>query len=234
MNPRKSEKLRVLFIGNSYTYFNSLPEMFSALSEAEGFPNETFSHVKGGWTLEKMADAADEVGALVAETLAEKRLDVVFVQEQSLRPVTDREKFFEGVRALYEKIRKSGARTVMYETWARSTESEDLEKYGLTNKSMTEGLIDAYGRIAEELGIEVSRVGHAFYEVHTHHPEIELYDKDKTHPSYAGSALAALVHFATVFRRSPIGVKWRAELERPEWQSVLEAAAHRAVFGDKL
>mgnify|MGYP002518074687 CR=1 FL=1 len=35
------------------------------------------------------------------------------------------------------------------------------------------------------------------------HPEIELYDPDLTHPSYAGSCLAAMTHYRTLFGQVP-------------------------------
>jgi hypothetical protein len=34
-------------------------------------------------------------------------------------------------------------------------------------------------------------------------PEIDLYDPDKSHPSYAGSCVAALCHYKTVFGEMP-------------------------------
>ena len=34
-------------------------------------------------------------------------------------------------------------------------------------------------------------------------PEIDLYDPDKSHPSYAGTCVAALSHYKTVFGEMP-------------------------------
>ena len=40
-------------------------------------------------------------------------------------------------------------------------------------------------------------------EISETHPEIDLYDPDLTHPSYAGSCLSAMTHYRTIFGEMP-------------------------------
>ena len=231
MRIEQGKRLRVLFIGNSYTYFHNSYDIFVEIAAAEGYPIDMSAIYKGGWTLEKMADATDECGAQVERAFLEEKFDVVFMQEQSLRPAIDPERFYAGARALCSKVKANGAWGIFFETWGRHTASPDLDTYAMTNKTMTERLVAAYEKMAEEHSFKVSHVGKAFYDVHTNHPEIEIYDNDKTHPSYYGSVLIALTHYATLYGRSPIGIGWRGNFEKPQWQHTLEQAAHRAVFG---
>jgi hypothetical protein len=70
-------------------------------------------------------------------------------------------------------------------------------------------------------------------DVYTNHPEIELYHEDKTHPSAAGTYLAALCHYAKLYRKSPIGVSYRFGVENEEEALILQKAAHKAVFGEE-
>ena len=88
--------------------------------------------------------------------------------------------------------------------------------------------------IAAELESALSPVGSAFYDVYTNHPEIELYNEDKSHPSLAGSYLAALCHYAAVWGKSPIGVRFVPRGISAQDALILQTAAHQAVFGGSI
>ena len=91
-----------------------------------------------------------------------------------------------------------------------------------------------YEAFGEKLSIPVSPAGAAFYIVHGEHPEIELYSPDKYHPSMAGTYLAALCHYATIFGKSPIGVTYMPSAVTAEQAKILQQAAHDAVYGESL
>ena len=57
---------------------------------------------------------------------------------------------------------------------------------------MTQKLIASYGAIAEELSIDVSHVGTAFYDLYTNNPKLNVYDTDLSHPSAFGSYIVAV------------------------------------------
>ncbi len=220
---------RVLFIGNSYTYYNDLWDLFTQAGESLGY-TITADHVtQGGYYLDQYLNEKDEFGIKMLQCFAKNSYDVVFIQEQSTCPVQDYDRFEAGVKALDEKIRANGAKTILYQTWGRQTGSPTLIALGWTNQSMTQDLIAAYNRAAGEIGAMVSPVGAAFYEVYTTHSEIELYDPDTTHPSLAGSYLAALCHLATFTGADVREVTFDAGLGE-ETASVLREAAHAAVF----
>src|SRR5262245_23227206 len=58
---------RVLFVGNSYTYFNDLPEMLAALAAAGGHALETRMVAPGGWRLRDHFEGGEALGVLRAE-----------------------------------------------------------------------------------------------------------------------------------------------------------------------
>lgn len=191
------EKYRVLFIGNSYTYFNDMPNaLFEVIAKEAGVDVEVDRVVKGGWTLERHADPEGETGALVAQKLAGEPYDYVILQEQSLYPSTDPERFFSAVRVLVDRIRATGAMPVLYSTWGRKTGSTKLAEINMTNESMTYATARSYRDIGAELSVDVAYVGLAFFDIGD---KIELYDADKTHPSREGSYLAALCLFIRIF-----------------------------------
>lgn len=189
----------VLFIGNSYTYYNDMPTIFADIAAEQGIPVNVASVTKGGYTLQKLADPNDKYGKLANDILCSQRFDVTFLQEQSLRPIVDHEKFLDGAKLLDARIRQNGSKTVLYQTWGRNSDSQDLRDLNLTTRSMSEKLSAAYKAVAKELSCTVSPVGDAFLYVSENYPSVELYNPDNSHPSLIGSALAALCHYVTIF-----------------------------------
>ena len=119
-----------------------------------------------------------------------------------MRPAINAPAFYDGVRALAEKIRGIGAQPVLYATWGRKTGSDTLEKYNFTNEEMTYKLAAAYDAIAKELEIPVVHVGLAFFDLYTN-SALELYNADKSHPSATGSYIAAMSLFCQIFGYAP-------------------------------
>ena len=134
-------------------------------------------------------------------------MDVCFLQEHSVVPITDFDRFRDSAAALMA-LAGPQVRYILYQTWGRKAGSDFLAERGLTSRTMAQKLFAAYGAAAEQLGAEVSPVGQCFLEIYENHPEIELYDSDLTHPSYEGSCLAAIVHFRTVFGEYPADTGW--------------------------
>lgn len=232
--PPQKEKLSVLFIGNSYTYYNNMPtSIFGAIAEAAGYEANVISITGGGWNLYQHADVYDQCGMKVANQLLPKNVymyDYVVLQEQSMRPASsDLATFYDAVRTLSTRIRGIEATPILYSTWGRPTGSDYLTTSGLTNETMTWKLAASYTAIAEELNIPVGYVGLAFYEVYTGDSGIDLYDPDLTHPSYAGSYLAAMTLFAKMTGKDPTTVDYNGDLSAAD-AAVLKQAAKNAVF----
>ncbi len=184
--------LHVLFIGNSYTYVNDLPLLTRRL--AASVPDapavEVMKVTVGGATLERHWLEGDAI-----EVIRQGGWSHVVLQEQSTRPITDREQFFKYARLLDGEIRKSGAQTVFYLTWARQHLPE-------TQQALT----DAYMSIADELGAMVSPVGIAWALAIQGRPTLALHHEDQSHPSPSGTYVAACVFYATLLGRSPEGL----------------------------
>ncbi|QHJ01664.1 hypothetical protein GT347_21495 [Xylophilus rhododendri] len=100
-----------------------------------------------------------------------------------------------------EIVRKHGARPVFFMSWAYQDHPE-----------MTQGLAEAYTQIGNDNDALVIPAGLAFARSLRDHPEIPLYVADKRHPTLAGGYLAAATTYATIWRRSPVGLKETAGL----------------------
>src|SRR5262245_8464788 len=120
----------------------------------------------------------------------------------------------ENVRLFDGAIKTAGAKTVLYMTWAR-------QHAPATQKALT----DAYTAIGRELAATVVPVGTAWQQFLRRHDRPALYDKDGSHPSPAGSYLAACVFLATLFRISPVGIDGEVPgLSREEIERLQSAA----------
>lgn len=226
----KDVTYRFLFIGNSYTYYNELWTMFRSVAQSAGYRVRVDSVTKGAYYLDQFADANDTYGAQVKEKLEKNTYDYVFLQEQSTAPILHYDRFSAGAQTLFGMISDNGAECLLYQTWGRKAGHSTLEKNNWTNESMTRDLEAAYGRLADALQVRVSPVGTAFYKAYTEHPEIDLYDEDLTHPSRAGTYLAALCHFATVMGEDPVTVTFNGGLSAAE-ATVLKQVASDVIFG---
>lgn len=189
------EKLRVLFIGNSYTYFNNLPEMFAGLAASARPPQQVVTRMvtRGGATLKlhwEMGNALKAIG--------EGGWDYVVLQDQSTLPITDPATTHRYARLFDAEIKKVGAKTIFFLTWARQHQPENQAK-----------LNDTYLSIARELGARVAPVGIAWAEGFKEDANLALHTEDQSHPNPTGSYLAACVFYAILFDKSPESLSGR-------------------------
>jgi len=182
--------LKVLFIGNSFTARNNVPELVAQLAEARGKQLDHRLISAGGASLRMHWNKGD-----AQKAIQETRYDYVVLQEQSTLPVKNPQRMHENIRLFDQAIKAVGAKTALYLTWARQNAPE-------TQAAIT----SAYTAIGEELGAAIVPVGVAWQNFLRKHNHPVLHDKDQSHPTLAGSYLAASVFFAVLFDESPAGI----------------------------
>ncbi len=219
--------LRILFIGNSYTYVNDLPHLFAQLAASGHHGVEVDSVVAGGWSLAQHANTAGTLSKI-----SESKWDYVVLQDQSYLPALaeQRNKEFEpSVRYLDHAIREDGAKTLLYMTWGRQ---KGLPEQGFSDfDSMQTQLTNAYLGVAQELKIPVAPVGEAWKAAIGHDPGLALWADDGSHPSVMGTYLTACVFYASIYQTSPVGLDFRAGLSAGQAKA-LQTAAFETVLTD--
>ncbi len=181
--------MKILFIGNSYTYFNDMPALFAAECEKRGVRPEVKSVTAGGYMLSQFLSDEDEYGRRVKQLLNDEKFDYVVLQEQSVLPATDTESFLSSVSALAALIRKNGAKPVLYQTWGRAEWSETLGRLGMTHDGHHAALKRAYEKAASDNGALLVYAGDRFDEAYKKGEQV--YDPDGSHPSLYGSEITA-------------------------------------------
>lgn len=181
---------KVLFLGNSFTYFYDLPSQVKKMS---GGAIACHSITRGGAYLNAYKTASDELRIRLDELLVENEYDYVVLQEQSLNAIVNFDDYLSSV--MYIKGLVGKAEVLIYQTWSYKDGSSLLESVGMTYSDMCDRLEAAAKRAAEAVDGTVIPVGRAFSDTVKAGVEIELYDPDCLHPSEAGTSLAAKLFF---------------------------------------
>jgi hypothetical protein len=71
---------------------------------------------------------------------------------------------------------------------------------------MQAAIDEGYLGLAAELGVDVAPAGQAWERALREEPSIVLWQADGSHPSEAGTYLAACVLYARIFNTSPVGI----------------------------
>lgn len=175
--------MRILMLGNSFTFYNDMPQMLAKLTGAE-----VAAHTRGGAWLSEQLNPETEMGQRTLTALEQEQWDYVVMQEQSHGAITAQESFLKSVAALCEKARAAGAVPVLYATWAYARDCDRLAALGLGYDEMARKLNEAYHLAAEQNDALVAEVGMRFHEAAD---ALELYTEDRKHPNPVGSLIAA-------------------------------------------
>jgi len=215
---------RVLFIGNSHTYLNFMPQMILALASAE---DRGMGLVVEQCTGEGAGLAWHWNNVSSRDAITKSRWDYVVLQDRSGGPLEEPESFDHHAELLNAEIRTQAAGTIFYMTWANRAQPEAQTV-----------LAKAYIRIAKKLGASLAPVGLAWEALHRIKPDFDLHHRDGRHANPAGSYLTACVFYSVLFKTSPEGLpgdfyykgKKRLDLEKDQalllqkvaWQTVCE------------
>ena len=224
---RSADCTRVLFLGNSYTSVNDLPVTFANLAWSGGHRVETAMQAPGGWALSDHALSQD-----TPTELASKPWDIVVLQEQSQIPAVEsfrQSQMYPAARDLVGMIRAADAKPIFFVTWARQG---GWPEYRMPDyASMQSSIDDGYTFIAREQQAALAPVGYAWMARLTDSLDPDLWQDDGSHPSVAGTYLAACVFYARIFAQSPVGLTYNAGLDT-KVAAQLQQVAFTTVLSD--
>ncbi len=175
--------MRILMLGNSFTFTNHMPQMLADLTGVE-----VVHHTRGGARLSEQLNPNTKLGSQTQAALQKEKWDYVVLQEMSHGPITAPKSFFSSVERLCGQIRANGAVPVLFATWAYQKGGARLEAKGWDYDEMARKLSEAYHRAARENNALIADVGNRFYQLS--HAQ-NLYAADGVHPSELGSHIAA-------------------------------------------
>ena len=144
-----------------------------------------------------------------------RQFDAVIMMDCSQCPVHPqlKDSFHATVKKFSRVIGKSGARPILFMSWAYKDKPE-----------MTAQLAEQYTQAGNANDALVIPAGLAFAKAIAERPDLEFYQPDKRHPTLIGTYLAACTTYAAVYGKSPEGNSYTAGLA-PELAKVLQAIA---------
>lgn len=207
-----------IYIGNSFFYYNnSLHNHVGQLITAgmPGFRHRATSVTISGsgfdWHDVDTYFRPNAVGAYsfdannnVVFNKLDRLFDVAIMMDCSQCPLHPQLKgvFKDFAKKNADTVRKHGAKPVFFMSWAY----QDVP-------AMTAQLAQAYTQAGTDNNALVIPAGLAFARSIAQKPDLNLYVADKRHPSLAGSYLAACTTYATLFKASPVDLKYTAGLD---------------------
>ena len=224
----------ILFIGNSYTSSNNLPDLIRNVAISVGKNIAIGRETQGGFNFERHVQNPDTF-----RSIEERPWDAVVLQEQSQRP-SFRQPFLESsvyppaarlANAVHEN--NNCTRLMFFQTWGRENGDSSNCRYipeVCTFDGMNSRLQSTYLTLAERNNGEVIPVGAAWKYVRDNHTEINLYS-DGSHPSVSGSYLAAMAFYTSLFWSDPREVNYFGRLDEATARK-LQQAVYTVVTDD--
>lgn len=226
-----ADQRKVLFLGNSYTSVNNLPQL---IFDVAGSMNDTLifdSHSPGGYTLDQHFSDTNSTNKIKIGGW-----DFVVLQEQSQLPSFE-DYYSAGGNWLCQMIRQYNpcARKMFYMTWGRKNgDSGNCAIWPpvCTYEGMDSLLRLRYIESAIANGTDMSPVGAVWRYLRQNFPNIELYQADESHPSAAGSYAAAFCFYSALFKKDPSLSNFNSVLNQAEAAIIRDAV--KVVVYDSL
>ena len=203
---RIDEPGTILFIGNSYLYYNdSLHNHFKRIVEEHKSDFDGSASVKsstiGGSRL-KHHDVERLIQPKAISSI--DKFELVILQGGSSEPLseTSRKEFSYFAKKHIDSIKRNKSEAALYMTHAY------VKPHKRTMKNQIGLISDTYTKVGNENQVIVIPVGLAFDLAYREKPNIKLHEPDGTHPNLLGTYLAACTVFASIYDKSPIGIKY--------------------------
>ena len=183
--------MKVLFIGNSHTYYNDMPQIFADMCKERGKDVEVAMQAHPGVTYGWHFGQHTELRF----ALIHGNFDYVVMQQAAHSPCPAKEETLTDGKKIIELARANGVTPIQTMPWAEKRDPDHQK-----------GMYDIYNTLSEETGIKLTVAGNVFEEVFYNYPDIDLYWKDGEHASPYGSYVIAMAAYAAIFGESVKGL----------------------------
>lgn len=177
----QTDTARILFVGNSFTYFFNLPQVVSAMALSQDTVLITRQSTVGGSNLEQHWKG--EKGTKTRELLEESDWDYVVFNNHSLSAIETPESFMTYGKKFADLVREKGAEPIFMMTWAYES-----------NPLMQPKITEMYQKLTAETNSNYVPAGPIFAEARKWRPDLSLFFDDK-HPSSNGTYLLGLTFY---------------------------------------
>lgn len=208
----KKQPISILFIGNSFSYYHSLPKLVARFVRASNRGDLVVGGVfRGGATLKMLWNDGGAVKKIYS-----RKWDYVVLQERGrfggiikdgIFHVGRPQEFFAYATRFYEASKSMGAKTILYcpPSFLGVGLPKDAQK-----------LNAAYAKLARKLRVLMISSGVAFMLASKRRPSMSLYEHDRHHPNPLGTYLIASLFYRKLFRKKISALPLESYLSRTE------------------
>lgn len=179
VNAQIKDTVKVLFVGNSYVYYNNLAQMIGLITDSMDTKIICKKSTIGAATLEQHWNGSR--GLKSKQIIATNKFNIVVIQDNSMWPLEHKDSLLFFGHLFCDYIKANGAKPYLYNTWAR-------EKTPETQAAINE----AYKELGSLEGATVVPVGESWALARQTMPNMKLFHTDGSHPSALGTFLIAL------------------------------------------
>ena len=225
-----AQQTSVLFIGNSYIYTADLPGTLKSLALAGGDSIYHESSTPGGYTFEQHATNSTTLNKITS-----RNWDFVVLQQQSQMPAFSPSQVawqtYPFAEALVNSIKSNYecSEPLFFMTWGRRDgDQSNCAGYPplCTFEGMNARLRQSYIEMASDNNATVAPCGAAWHQMSVDNSTFwsGLYAGDGSHPSAWGTYLNACVFYATIFRKSPVGIPFYSSIGQQDAEDLQQLA----------
>lgn len=191
--------MKVLFVGNSHTFFNDMPEMLRLFGKARNIDIEVVQNTAGGRGLDWQSNQFD-----VRFNILFGNYDYIVLQHIA-HPFPGKDNLLDSAALIMPYLQQTDSKAVNYHPWS---EKALPEKQAEINEAH-EALLAQYPDMLN------APVGLVWDDLRHSHPEIELYWHDGEHASPLGSYLIAATFFRLLTGQRTEGLPFLLEMGKP-------------------
>lgn len=227
----QSEPLKILFIGNSYTHMNNMPRMFEKISKEAGMNVIVEKSALSGASFHVHSQRKD-----MFQAINKRNWDYIILQGYS-RELTFEPNYLDTATIPYlsqiiDTIYKKNACTnlLFYMTWGYEDGFQEREEVNSFDK-MADKIDSGYCYLSEKYDVPIVPVGRVWRDVKAL-GAMDLYDKDRAHPSKHGSFLIASTFFEAIFgfsSKADVGILQESDARKIR-ESVSEVLSEKRAF----
>lgn len=231
-------KKKVLFIGNSYTYFNNLPQLVADIALSKQDTVLYDSSAPGGYTFQMHC-----TNTTTWQKIRSQKWDVVVLQAQSqepsFSPAQVMSQTYPFAKRLSDSVRANNSCTevMFFMTWGRKNgDLSNCATYSpvCTFSGMNARLRESYMMFKDSFAATAAPVGVAWKNFRNTNPLVDLYISDESHPSLQGSYLAACVFYSSIFKKTTVGSSYNPSLPTTELNAIQTIASQTVLDSMQL
>lgn len=197
--------MKILFIGNSYTHYNNMPELFEKLAKSKKIKIDVEMNARSNHTFKMHCQRPE-----MFETIRSQKWDYVVLQGFSRELMYEKEIIDTASLPYFKQIldsvysNHSCTNVLLYMTWGYKNgfiNGTDTLNYD----DMSNRVKNGYEYLSDLFNLSIVPIGQVWKSFRKNSPEIEIYQEDGQHPNLLGSYLIASGFYSSIFKSSPIG-----------------------------